>query len=116
MPKYKKKSKLQKQFGKVLIFKAKLSQLDEKKKKLKEKLDRANLRVEAADIKIQQKTATANYALGTSKSAYFGPEIIFSWCKTFDVPVNKIYSKTLQDKYSWAADVDENYWKDYPVL
>lgn len=97
-------------------LKAKLKQIDEKKKKLNDQLKRANLRVEAADIKIQQKTATANYALGTSKSAYFGPEIIFSWCKTFDVPVNKIYSKTLQDKYSWAADVDENYWKDYPVL
>lgn len=97
-------------------LKAKLKQLDEKKQKLQEKLDRANLRVEAADIKIQQKTATANYALGTSKSAYFGPEIIFSWCKTFNVPVNKIYSKTLQEKYSWAAGVDENYWKNYPVL
>lgn len=97
-------------------LKDKLDKLAEKKAKLQERLEKAKLRVEAADIKIQQKTATANYALGTSKSAYFGPEIIFSWCKTFNVPVNKIYSKTLQDKYSWAADVDEDYWKDYPVL
>ena len=94
----------------------KLDQLDIKKEKLQERLNKAQLRVEAADIKIQQKTATANYALGTSKSAYFGPEIIFSWCKTFDVPVNKIYSKTLQEKYSWAADIDQDYWKNYPVL
>ena len=116
LAKIQKEIKAAKAIWKGADLKAKLSQLDEKKKKLKEKLDRANLRVEAADIKIQQKTATANYALGTSKSAYFGPEIIFSWCKTFDVPVNKIYSKTLQDKYSWAVDVDRDYWKNYPVL
>lgn len=97
-------------------LKEKLTKLKEKSDKIKERVKKAEERVEAAKIRQQQKTATANYALGTSKSAYFGPQVIYSWCHTFDVPVEKIYSKTLREKYSWAESVDNDYWKNYPVL
>lgn len=43
-------------------------------------------------------------SLGTSKINYIDPRISVKWCKEHDVPLNKIFSKTLLEKFTWAVN------------
>lgn len=61
--------------------------------------------IEKLDERIKiQKTAVVDrdegkeISLGTSKINYIDPRISFAWCKRFDVPPNKVFSKSLIDK------------------
>ena len=44
-------------------------------------------------------------ALGTSKINYCDPRISVAWCKRCDVPIERIFPKTLRDKFVWAMSV-----------
>eukprot|EP01087_Luapelamoeba_hula_P019975 TRINITY_DN6711_c0_g1_i1.p1 TRINITY_DN6711_c0_g1~~TRINITY_DN6711_c0_g1_i1.p1 ORF type:complete len:825 (+),score=255.43 TRINITY_DN6711_c0_g1_i1:41-2476(+) len=48
-------------------------------------------------------------ALGTAKINYMDPRITVAWCKRSGVPIEKIFAKTLRDKFPWAMSVDEDY-------
>ncbi|OXA63577.1 DNA topoisomerase I, mitochondrial [Folsomia candida] len=49
-------------------------------------------------------------ALGTSKLNYLDPRISIAWCKKHDVPIEKVYNKTLRAKFRWAIDMaDKKY-------
>lgn len=95
-------------------LKDKLAEIDEKRQKVQESIKRASDRIEAAEINREMKEKTKNYSLGTSKTAYSSPKITVSFCKSMDVDLSKIYSKSLQEKFAWAMNVDPNYWKNYP--
>lgn len=43
------------------------------------------------DLKIQTREANKSVALGTSRINYMDPRITISWCKTKDVPIEKIF-------------------------
>ena len=74
--------------------------------------------VEAADAKIEKlkeqigvkefamknKEDNKSVALGTSKINYMDPRISISWCKAKEVPIEKIFQKTLQSKFAWAMN------------
>ena len=36
---------------------------------------------------------------------YMDPRISVAWCKRNEVPIEKIFSKTLRDKFNWAMAV-----------
>ncbi|GAA5876326.1 hypothetical protein JCM16303_007100 [Sporobolomyces ruberrimus] len=60
-------------------------------------------------ILIQKTNATdkdegKEISLGTSKINYIDPRISVKWCKEHDVPLNKIFSKTLLEKFTWAVN------------
>jgi len=48
--------------------------------------------------------------LGTSKTNYNDPRISVTWCKTNDVPIEKVFPKTLRSKFIWAMSTDPS-WK-----
>ena len=50
-----------------------------------------------------------NVSLGTSKINYIDPRITIAFMKKHDLPIEKIFSKTLQDKFKWAIDIDVDY-------
>jgi DNA topoisomerase-1 len=50
-----------------------------------------------------------NISLGTSKMNYIDPRISVAFMKKHNVDVNKIFTKTLQNKFQWAFSVDENF-------
>ena len=95
-------------------LKEKLAKLKEKKQKLEERLIKSDQRVEVLEINRDFKNNTKNIAIGTAKSAYSSPEIAYSWCKTNGIDIKFIYSKSLAEKFAWAADADNDYWKNYP--
>lgn len=66
-------------------------------KKLKEQIS-------AEEFKLKTKKDNAEVALGTSKINYMDPRITISWCKRREVPIEKVFSKTLRSKFAWAMD------------
>ena len=44
-------------------------------------------------------------ALGTSKLNYLDPRISVAWAKKWQVPIEKLYSKTQREKFQWAIDM-----------
>ncbi|KAG0653172.1 DNA topoisomerase 1, partial [Rhodotorula mucilaginosa] len=48
-------------------------------------------------------------SLGTSKINYLDPRISVAWCKQFDVPLNKVLTKTLLEKFTWATHVEADF-------
>eukprot|EP00850_Spirogloea_muscicola_P022991 SM000322S12508 [mRNA] locus=s322:25149:29542:- [translate_table: standard] len=68
-----------------------------KQRMLKMKLDMA--------VKDDLKTV----ALGTSKINYLDPRITVAWCKLHEVPIEKIFNKSLLGKFAWAMDAGMDY-------
>ncbi|GBN83064.1 DNA topoisomerase 1 [Araneus ventricosus] len=68
-----------------------LAQLEEQLKKLK--------------LQVTEKEENKAIALGTSKLNYLDPRISVAWCKKWDVPIGKIYSKTQRDRFRWAIEM-----------
>jgi len=51
------------------------------------------------------KSENKEIALGTSKINYMDPRITVAWCKRMEVPIEKIFNKSLLDKFPWAMSV-----------
>ncbi len=66
-------------------------------------------KIEIEEQKLEDKMEGKNLALGTSKINYMDPRITISWCKTNEVPIEKIFQKTLRSKFAWAMDNEPNW-------
>ena len=84
--------------------------------KMDKKLERIKERVDTLATKIKMKEKTKGVALGTSKTNYSDPRIGMSWCKKNGVPVERLYTKTLLEKFSWAQDVEPDFYEKYPDI
>ena len=73
-----------------------------KVKKLKEQIKKYKLKKEA-------KMELKNISLGTSKTNYIDPRISVAFLKKHDIPVEKIFSQTLRDKFFWAFDIADDF-------
>lgn len=51
---------------------------------------------------IRNRDENKEVALGTSKINYMDPRISVAWCKRCEVPIDKIFARTLRDKFNWA--------------
>ncbi|KAM0866747.1 hypothetical protein ACQ4PT_042423 [Festuca glaucescens] len=65
--------------------------------------------IQEMDIAMKNKEDLKTVALGTSKINYLDPRITVAWCKTHEVPIEKIFSKTILAKFGWAMDVDPDF-------
>ena len=88
----------------------------EKKKanlqRLQEKLDEriqqgkntetSSKRLEKTKLDLKLAEETKEYNLGTSLKSYIDPMAYVKWAKQVGFPLEKLYPKTLQKKYSWA--------------
>jgi len=76
---------------------------DEKKIKEQDKL-------KILKLKLKDKQENASVALGTSKLNYLDPRITVAWCKKFNIPISKVFSKIQQEKFKWAIETaDKNF-------
>lgn len=60
-----------------------------------------------ADMTVKDELKTV--ALGTSKINYLDPRITVAWCKKHNVPIEKIFARTLLVKFAWAMETSENF-------
>lgn len=93
----------------ILMYKEKIEKLTIKFNKKKNRLNDFY-------IKKNLKDKTKNIALGTSKTSYCDPRIGISWCKSIDIPIDRVYNKTMQNKFSWALDCEEDFYKNYTII
>ena len=117
------KKKLEKASDKVLIKgykdsikskKESIKKLEEKKIKLKESLKKKEEQLEKLKNTKSFKKETKNVAINTAKTNYSSPKIAYSFCKKNGLDISTVYSKALAEKFDWAADVDEDYFLNFP--
>ena len=54
-----------------------------------------------------------NVSLGTSKINYIDPRITIAFMKKNNIEINKLFTSALQDKFTWALEVETNYIFQY---
>ena len=62
------------------------------------------LNIGKPNLEKKDKQENAEVALGTSKINYMDPRITISWCKRKEVPIEKVFPKSLRSKFAWAMD------------
>ncbi|KAG9296437.1 hypothetical protein G9A89_015029 [Geosiphon pyriformis] len=77
--------------------------------KINEQLKKINEKIIAAKLMQADKEKNKETALGTSKINYIDPRISAAWCYKYDVPIEKIFTKSLRDKFKWAFEVDADW-------
>ncbi|WJX17100.1 DNA topoisomerase 1 beta [Trifolium repens] len=76
---------------------------------IEKKIDQTNAKIEKMQRDMMTKEDLKSVALGTSRINYLDPRITVAWCKRHEVPIEKIFSKTLLEKFAWALDVDPDF-------
>merc|ERR1719198_621417 len=62
-------------------------------------------KIKKLELDIRNKDENKEVALGTSKINYCDPRISVAWCKRCEVPVERVFPRTLRDKFVWAMPV-----------
>ena len=101
-------SKFRKQ-KRTINEKIKKTKSKDAKKNYKERLVKIEAKIKLLKIKMKTKSKMKNVSLGTSKTNYIDPRIIFAFMKKFEIPVEKLFTKTLEDRFDWASSVDKDY-------
>ncbi|KAG8956327.1 DNA topoisomerase 1 [Tulasnella sp. 424] len=73
-------------------------------------IEKVDERIQTFKINLEVKDKGKDVALGTSKINYLDPRITASWCKKYNIPIEKLFSKTLIVKFPWALEIDDG-WK-----
>lgn len=78
--------------------------------KCEKQVEKLEQRIKVSSIQLQDKEENSEVSLGTSKINYIDPRLSVVFCKKYNVPIEKIFTKTLRDKFKWAIEsVDENW-------
>ncbi|KAH6660361.1 hypothetical protein BKA67DRAFT_509083 [Truncatella angustata] len=79
--------------------------------KIDQKIEKLETSLNQAERKMETQEDNKEVALGTSKINYIDPRLSVVFCKKFDVPINKVFSKTLEAKFEWAIKSVEEDWE-----
>ncbi|XBW34727.1 hypothetical protein QEN19_000294 [Hanseniaspora menglaensis] len=82
-----------------------------KEDKLREKIQKLEQRIVNANLQLKDKEDNSQVSLGTSKINYIDPRLSVVFCKRFNVPIEKIFTKTLRDKFKWAIESVDDDWR-----
>lgn len=78
--------------------------------KLKTQIEKLDNRILNTSFQLKDKEDNSEVSLGTSKMNYIDPRLTVMFAKKFNVPLEKLFTKTLRDKFNWAVEsVDENW-------
>lgn len=73
-------------------------------------------RISATKNQATDKEENKEVALGTSKLNYIDPRISVAWCREYGVPMEKVFTKTLLEKFRWAQNIPENWVSFYMCI
>ncbi|KAI9188080.1 DNA topoisomerase 1 [Blastocladiella emersonii ATCC 22665] len=85
------------------------SKREQSLEQLEKKYAQLSAKIEATKVDMVDRDENKATALGTSKINYIDPRITAAWCKKYEVPIDKMFPKTLRDKFKWAMDVDADW-------
>lgn len=91
-------------------IKNRIKELKKKKSKAKtkDKQQSYNNKILLEKSKLETKTKMKNVSLGTSKTNYIDPRIIFAFADRFNFPLEKLFTKSLLSRFEWAK-VDKEF-------
>lgn len=72
-------------------------------------IERTDASINKWVIKKTEKDELKSVALTTSKINYIDPRITVAWAKKVKLPVEKLFSKSLREKFPWAMSVDDDW-------
>ncbi|KAG9236014.1 putative DNA topoisomerase 1 [Amylocarpus encephaloides] len=77
------------------------------------KMKKADDRITTMQLQAEDREGNKEVALGTSKINYIDPRLTVVFSKKFEVPIEKFFSKTLREKFTWAIESieDEDEWE-----
>ncbi|WWD19549.1 hypothetical protein CI109_104010 [Kwoniella shandongensis] len=78
--------------------------------KLLEQIGKMDERIATARVQLEDRDKLKDVALGTSKINYIDPRLTVAWAKKYDVPLEKLFSKTLREKFPWAEAEADAKW------
>jgi len=96
------------------ILKEKENEIAEAKIKLTTQMERAKTAIEKTEFALDKKKLTKDISLGTSLAAYADPKLLYSYLKSIELPIEKIYTQSLRKAFVWAENIDSEYWRTYP--
>lgn len=79
--------------------------------KLKQKVDQLEKRILNTQFQIKDREDNSEVSLGTSKMNYIDPRLTVVFSKKFDVPIEKLFTKTLREKFNWAIESADKDWR-----
>ncbi|SCU81774.1 LAMI_0B07624g1_1 [Lachancea mirantina] len=79
--------------------------------KLKAQIEKLDHRIETSTIQLKDREDNSQVALGTSKINYIDPRLSVVFCKKFDVPIEKVFTKSLREKFKWAIESADANWR-----
>lgn len=75
------------------------------KEQVEKRIEQWHEKIKKLELDIRNKDENKEVALGTSKINYMDPRISVAWCKRVEMPIERIFAKTLRDKFVWAMGV-----------
>lgn len=76
---------------------------------IRKKIEKKKEQIAKKELVARSKEDLKTVALGTSKINYMDPRITIAWCKRNEVPLEKIFNKSLLAKFSWAMEVEPEF-------
>ncbi|WPT14190.1 DNA topoisomerase 1 alpha [Picochlorum sp. SENEW3] len=76
---------------------------------IKGRIERKRAQIVKQEITAKNKEELKTVALGTSKINYLDPRITVAWCKRNEVPIEKVFNKSLLNKFLWAMDIEPDF-------
>ncbi|KAM0748778.1 hypothetical protein T439DRAFT_303530 [Meredithblackwellia eburnea MCA 4105] len=77
--------------------------------KLVAAIEKMDERILVSKTNITDRDEGKEISLGTSKINYIDPRLSVQWANKHNVPLNKLFSKTLITKFAWAMDVPDDF-------
>ncbi len=104
------KDQLDKLQGELKALKGKSEKYGDKKlptdkQKRADAAAKLETRIKNHEAKMAMKDDNKTVALGTSKINYMDPRITVSWCKEKEVPIERVFNKSLLVKFPWAMEM-----------
>ena len=82
--------------------------IEKMKRQLETRRQRDRQAIEKQRLQIEAQQETRDYNINTSLKSYIDPRIYYDWGKRVDYDWKKYYAKTLQRKFSWVEDGEED--------
>lgn len=79
--------------------------------KLEKQVDNLETRFKNTSLQLKDKEENSTVSLGTSKMNYIDPRLTVMFSKKFDVPLEKLFTKTLREKFEWAIESADENWR-----
>lgn len=73
------------------------------------KISKKMIQLQKAELQAKVREDLKTVALGTSKINYMDPRITIAWCKRNEVPIEKVFNKSLLNKFHWCMDVESTF-------